>query len=73
MAELLECTLCGYKTVRCGMTNHLKSKHLKEYVSYIEQSNASYRDPRRQKPEELTKSLGKVTHWSKNRNQKPSI
>jgi len=31
MAELLECLLCGYKTVRCGMSNHIKSKHPDHY------------------------------------------
>jgi hypothetical protein len=31
MAELLECNLCGYKTVRSGMTNHVRAKHPKQY------------------------------------------
>jgi len=32
MAQLLKCKLCGFKTVRCGMTNHLKAKHREEFV-----------------------------------------
>ena len=73
MAELLECKICGYKTVRCGMTNHLKSKHLKEYMEFLQAYFRAANDPRIETPTELTKSLGKVTHWSKNRNQVPSI
>jgi hypothetical protein len=71
MAELLECLLCGYKTVRCGMTNHLKKKHQKEYFSYLEKYHAASRDARIEDPKELTKPLGKVIHWSKNRQQSP--
>jgi hypothetical protein len=56
MAELLECLICGYKTVRCGMHNHLKSKHCDAYIT---------------KPfDQITKSLGQVKNWSENRNQK---
>lgn len=33
MAELLECLGCGYKTVRCGMHQHLKSKHRNDYIT----------------------------------------
>jgi len=57
MAELLECLLCGYKTVRCGMTNHLKSKHPLDFIG--------------QPMDKITKSLGRVKNWSQNRNQKP--
>ena len=59
MAELLECLFCGYKTVRCGMTNHLKSKHRDVWILPMQ-------DLRR-----MTKSLGQVKNWSKNRNQEP--
>ena len=61
MAELLECRLCGFKTVRCGMTNHLKSKHPISFDSYQGDIVA------------LTKSLGKVKNWSQNRNQEPKL
>jgi hypothetical protein len=71
MAELLECVLCGYKTVRCGMTNHLKTKHNKEYVQYLEKYHSAAIEPRIEYPAELTKPLGKVIHWSKNRQQSP--
>ena len=46
MAELLECLLCGYKTVRCGMTNHLKGKHPLDYIG--------------QPMDKITKSLGPI-------------
>ena len=47
MAELLKCNICGYKTVRSGMTNHLKAKHPLDYIA---------------KPiNELTTSLGQIT------------
>jgi hypothetical protein len=46
MAELLECLICGYQTVRCGMTNHLSTKHPKEYVKSLENFRASVRDTR---------------------------
>lgn len=71
MAELLECLICGYKTVRCGMTNHLKSKHLKEYNQYLQRFYSAAKDPRIEPPNKLTKVLGKVSHWSKDRTQKP--
>lgn len=71
MADLLGCKLCQYKTVRCGMTNHLKSKHLKEYQKFLQTFYAASRDPRIQDPEELTYFIGKVKHWSKDRNQTP--
>jgi hypothetical protein len=31
MAEKLECLICGFQTVRCGMSNHVKSKHHEEW------------------------------------------
>ncbi len=64
MAELLECLICGYQTVRCGMTNHLKSKHPIHYDSWQSAFD-------RGTPEPLTKPVGQVKHWSKNRNQTP--
>ncbi len=73
MAELLECLKCGYQTVRCGMTNHLKKKHPKEYLAYLERFHLSNHDPRIEPPQELTKSIGQVKHWSKNKNQIPKV
>jgi hypothetical protein len=50
MAELLECKICGYITVRCGMHNHLKAKHPLDYIG---------------KPfDQITLSVGQVKHWS---------
>jgi len=57
MAELLECLICGYKTVRCGMHNHFKAHHVAAYIGAPLEQN--------------TKSLGQVKGWSKNRNQTP--
>jgi len=73
MTDLMECTLCGYRTVRCGMTNHLKTKHNKEYLTFLTDFYAANRDPRREVPNELAKFVGKVTHWSKDRNQTPQV
>ena len=47
MAELLKCLICGYETVRCGMHNHMKSKHPLDYIG--------------QPLDKITKSLGKIT------------
>ena len=55
------------------MTNHLKSKHYKEYVQFLEKYHKSIRDSRIEEPAQLTKSLGKVKHWSKNKNQIPEV
>jgi len=48
MAELLKCNICGFKTVRCAMSNHLKRKHPKEWAESNNDASC------------LTQSLGKV-------------
>ncbi len=62
MAELLECLICGYKTVRCGMTNHLKT-HMDSRGEINYQSPFVF--------DTWVKSLGQVKHWSKDRTQQP--
>lgn len=69
MAELLECRLCGYKTVRCGMTNHLKNKHPSEWANENNKMTFSDSGP----IERLTISLGKVKNWSKDRTQEVKV
>jgi hypothetical protein len=54
MAELLECLVCGYKTVRCGMTNHLKAQHPNEYADSV------HGKPMKDGLNGLTKSLGQI-------------
>jgi hypothetical protein len=49
------------------MTNHLKNKHPKEYNDWLD----SFCKNSNVKRVELTKPLGKVKGWSKNRNQIP--
>jgi len=71
MAELLECLICGYQTVRCGMTNHLKSKHSAEYSK--RQNNSKFMSETGDVLWSLTKSMGQVNNWSKNRTQKPKV
>jgi hypothetical protein len=61
MADLLECLLCGYKTVRCGMKNHMTAKHPQE-------SRES-----KDVVEQWAQSLGTVKNWSKDRTQKPVL
>ena len=58
MADLLQCKLCGYRTVRCGMYNHIAKKHISDSASFS--------------IEEYTVFLGTVKHWSKNKNQIPA-
>ncbi len=57
MAELLKCLLCGYKTVRCGMANHIRAKHPAHYDTML--------------IDECVESLGQVKHWSKDKTQIP--
>jgi hypothetical protein len=55
MAELLECLICGYQTVRCGMTNHLKRSHQKQYDNWQDAFNRGV-------PDALTKSIGQIKY-----------
>jgi hypothetical protein len=73
MAELLECLICGYQTVRCGMTNHLSSKHPKEYLNYLQRFRAYTLNHGASAEPNITRSLGQVKHWSKDRAQKPKV
>ena len=53
MAELLKCNVCGFITVRSGMTNHMKAKHPLDFIA---------------KPiEDLTTSQGSISYkeWAK--------
>ena len=49
MAELLRCKICGYETVRCGMSNHVKHAHPYSY----EENKSSI--------ESLVESLGEIS------------
>jgi len=49
MAELLRCKMCGYETVRCGMSNHIAHAHPFSY----EDNNKSI--------EGLVESLGEIS------------
>lgn len=71
MAELLECLICGYQTTRCGMSNHLAAKHPAEYQKYQKDFYENTGTMAKEVPYTLTKYIGLVKHWSKNRTQKP--
>lgn len=73
MADLMECTLCGYRTVRCGMTNHLKASHQKEYNQYLQKFYSATKDARLEMPVELTKFVGQVKRWGKDKTQTPKV